>query len=60
MLKSISKFEVEIGERKFSLLCESEATWGEVHDALVKLKLFVIQKMQELEQEPKQEDNTHG
>jgi len=57
MIKNISKFEIKIGERVYALLCEIDSPLGEVHDALSAMKGFIIQKIQEAEAPPKQEDS---
>jgi hypothetical protein len=62
MLNTISKLEVKIGERVYQLLCQIDSPIGEVHDALSQMKLFVINRMKEVEissqeaSSPKQEE----
>lgn len=56
MLNNIAKLEVKIGERDYQLLCEVDSPIGEVHDALSQMKLFVINKMKEVESPPKPEE----
>ena len=45
MLKTNAQLEVKIGERVYSLNLPSEAPLGEVHDALFRMRTFVIDKM---------------
>lgn len=49
MLNMISKLEVKIEDRVYQLLCDNDSSLGELHDVLHKMKNFVIQRMQELE-----------
>jgi hypothetical protein len=48
MLKTISQFEVKVGEKVFHLNCQGDSTWGEIHDVLWKMKDFAIQRMREI------------
>jgi hypothetical protein len=57
MIKNISKLEVKIGERIYTLLCECDSPLGEVHDSLSSMKGFIIQKIQEAEKRPQEVDN---
>jgi len=63
MLKTIATLQVEIGERVYQLNLPSDAPLGEVHDALFRMRSYVVERIneavksdkpQELEQ-PKQE-----
>ncbi len=49
MFNQIGKLEVTMGERKYQLLCEVDSPIGEVHDALSQMKIYVINKMKEVE-----------
>jgi len=57
MLKNLSTLEHKIEDRIYQFVCASNAPLGEVHDALVKMKAFVIGKIQEAQkaEEPKEE-----
>jgi hypothetical protein len=48
MIKNLSTLEVKIGERVYKLLCETESTWGELHDVLYQMKNFVVQRINEI------------
>ena len=54
MLKNISKLEVKIGEKLYHFLCDCDSPLGEVHDALAKMKSFVVSTI--VEQEKKEGD----
>ncbi len=56
MLNNIAKLEVKISEKTYQLLCEVDSPMGQVHDALSQMKLFVINKMKEVEIPPKPEE----
>jgi hypothetical protein len=49
MIKNLSRIEIAVGERVYHFLCEVDAPIGEVHDALMQMKGFVIQKMQDIQ-----------
>ena len=57
MLKNISKLEHKIEDRVYQFVCECDAPLGEVHDALVKMKAYVVSRIQEIQkaEEPKEE-----
>lgn len=59
MLKNITKLEVKMGERVYQLLCEVDSPLGELYDVLSMIKGFVLQKMQEID-EVKKEDEQNG
>jgi hypothetical protein len=54
MLKTKSVLHVKINDRNYCLYCECDSPLGELHDALVQMKTFVIQTMQNAEK-PKEE-----
>lgn len=58
MIKQKAVLEVTIGERCYQMECYSDAPLGEVHDALSRMKGYIIQRMVEAEKatEPKKED----
>lgn len=45
MFKQITMAELKIGERTYSLLCDSQSPLGELHDVLMKMKGEVVDKM---------------
>ncbi len=47
MLKTNAQLEVKIGERTYSLNLPSEAPLGEVHDALFRMRSYVVDKINE-------------
>ena len=55
MLKNISKLEVKIGERLYHFICDSDSPLGEVHDAVAKMKDFVVNMI--VEQQNKDNEN---
>jgi hypothetical protein len=57
MFNQIGKLEVKFGERVYQLLCEVDSPIGEVHDALSQMKLYVINKMKDIESPPKPEES---
>lgn len=52
MIKSKTVLHHKIGDRDYNLEVSPDSPLGELHDALVAMKNFVIQKMQEVEQKP--------
>ena len=56
MLNNIAKLEVKMGERVYQLFCEVDSPIGEVHDALSQMKIYIINKMKNLESSPKPEE----
>lgn len=49
MLKSKSILEVKVGDRIYTFECEPNAPLGEVHDVLLNMKHFVIQKISDVD-----------
>ena len=47
MLKTNAQLEVKIGERVYTLNLPSESPLGEVHDALFRMRSYVIEKINE-------------
>ena len=64
MLKQSAMLEVKIGERVYQLSLPTDSPLGEVHDALYKMRSFVIdkiveaQKVDEKKKEPKHIEDT--
>lgn len=61
MFKQITIAEIKVGERVYSLLCDSQSPLGELHDVLMKMKGEVVEKMisaqkQEEEMSKKQQE----
>lgn len=50
MIKNLSVLEQKIEDRTYTLLCNGQATWGELHDVLWKMKDYVLQQMHEAHQ----------
>lgn len=48
MLKTSSQLEVKIGERVYGFLFPHDAPVGELHDALFKMRSFVIDRINEM------------
>lgn len=42
MINNKSGLKVKIGERLYEFLCDHDAPVGEVHDAISKMKAFVV------------------
>jgi len=47
MFRSGAVGEIQIGERKYILLCAADSPLGEIHDAIMQLKGIVVDKMVE-------------
>jgi hypothetical protein len=45
MIKQKTVLEVKIGERVYELFCQSDSPLGELHDALLQMKGFTVEKM---------------
>ena len=45
MLKSKSVLEVEISDKKYQLYCESDSPLGNLHDALMQMKGWCVDRM---------------
>lgn len=55
MIKQKTVLEVKIGERVYELSCAADSPLGELHDALMQMKGFCVDRMiQAHEQEKKQ------
>ena len=53
MIKQKTLFEVVIGERMYQLYCSSNSPLGEVHDALMQMKGYVVDRMVKAHEEEK-------
>lgn len=47
MIKTNAQLEVKIGERVYTLNLPSESPLGEVHDALFRMRSYVVERMNE-------------
>lgn len=47
MLKNITALEIEIDQKVYKFLCDIDSPIGSVHDALMKMKGFVVDKINE-------------
>jgi len=56
MLNNLAKLEVKIDGKIYQLLCDVDSPIGQVHDALSQMKLYVINKMKEVESPPTPEE----
>jgi len=45
MIKNKTVLEVKIGERVYELTCATDSPLGELHDALMQMKGFCVEKM---------------
>jgi hypothetical protein len=45
MIKQKTVLEVKIGERAYELFCAADSPLGELHDALLQMKGFCVEKM---------------
>ena len=59
MIKTKSVLEVKIGERVYSLECSPDSPLGETHDALCQMRLFVVQRIADLDKQ-KEESKVEG
>lgn len=61
MLKQMAALEIKIEDRIYHLVCDHSAPLGEVHDVLCRMKHHVVQKIQEIhEKEKPQEEKQDG
>lgn len=57
MIKQKIVLEEQIGERLYTLECYADSPLGEIHDAICKMKAFVVQRIvdaQKSEEKPKE------
>lgn len=54
MVKNLTSLEIVKGERTFLLILEADSPLGECFDVLSEMRAFVINKIQEAEQQAKQ------
>ena len=55
MIKNLNALEIKVGERIYKLLCDVDSPLGEVHDALLQMKGFIVKTINDLHasQQPK-------
>jgi len=56
MLRQLSRLEVKVGERIYQLSCEPDSPLGEIHDALLQMKGYVVQRIVEIQESEKKKD----
>jgi hypothetical protein len=56
MIKSKTFLEMKIGEHNFEFVCSPESSYGQVYDALCHMKSFIVNKINEIEQNEKPKD----
>ena len=56
MIKCKTVLHHKIGEREYNLEVSPESPLGEIYDALIVIKNFIVQKMQEIDQQKAQEE----
>lgn len=54
MIKPVAVLELVIGERSYQLQCHSNSPLGELHDALMQMKGYVVERMQKAHAEEHQ------
>lgn len=54
MVKNLTCLEIKKGERIFRLTLDADSPLGECFDVLSEMRAFVVQKIQEAEQQTKQ------
>jgi hypothetical protein len=52
MIKCKTALQHKIGEREYSLEMSNDSPLGEIHDALIVMRNFILQKMQEIDAKP--------
>ena len=45
MIKQRTVLEIKIGERLYELFCQGDSPLGELHDALMQMKGYVVDRM---------------
>jgi len=51
MIKNKTHLEIKIGERSYELVCDNDAPLGELHDAVQTIKNFIIEKINQFNQQ---------
>jgi len=51
MIKQVTIIEVKIGERAYQLYCGNDSPLGELHDALMQMKGYCIERMVQAQKE---------
>lgn len=54
MVKNLTSLEIVKGDRTFRLILDADSPLGECFDVLSEMRAFVVQKIQEAEQQAKQ------
>lgn len=49
--------EIKIGERSYQLLCSWDSPLGEIHDALMQMKGYCVQRMAEAQKAEEDKNN---
>lgn len=52
MIKNVTSLVHKIGERTYQFNCDPSSPLGEIHDALIIMRNFILQKMQEIDAKP--------
>ncbi len=60
MIKCKTVLHHKIGERIYNLEMDNESPLGEIHDALIAMRNFIIAKMQEIDQKNESEVKADG
>lgn len=55
MIKTKTVLEVKIGERTFCLECDPLSTLGELFDAVSRMQLFIVERINQSQQKTKEE-----
>lgn len=56
MIKNKTVLEVKINDHVYQMECNADCTLGEVHDALHMMKNYIIERMQQVEAQPKAQE----
>jgi len=57
MIKTKTVIEIKIGERIYTLDCSPDSPLGELHDALIQMKSFVIEQIVKQQENEKKSCN---
>lgn len=52
MISSKISIEVKAGERSYQMICSPDSPLGELYDALMSMRAYVLERMQEHEKDP--------
>lgn len=53
-MKNIGGLSVKIGERIYHFVCDVDAPLGEIHDAISRIKGFIVERINQTHQAEKQ------